>query len=143
VNPFQSLHNYEEFIYTLAQHFASVLSSTLVVARRGATIASVSGELLLHNGYRLSIRERLVFEEGVLRIVRYSYEVWHDQSQLYWYDPQPHPHIPELAATHPHHKHVPPNIKHNRILAPELSFTEPNLPFLIREVEGLIDVAVK
>jgi hypothetical protein len=78
VNPFQSLRNYEEFVYTLTQHFASIVSSTLVVARRGATIASVSGELLFRNGHRLSIRERLVFEDGSLRIVRYSYEVWHD-----------------------------------------------------------------
>ena len=41
-------------------------------------------------------------------------------------------------STHPHHKHIPPDIKHNRIPAPGLSFDEPNLPFLIREVEGLI-----
>jgi len=37
----------------------------------------------------------------------------------------------------PHHKHIPPDSKHNRIPAPGLSFTEANLPFLIREVEGL------
>ena len=39
--------------------------------------------------------------------------------------------------THPHHKHVPPNIKHHRIPASDLVFTEPNLPFLIREIERL------
>jgi hypothetical protein len=42
---------------------------------------------------------------------------------------------PTLAATHPHHKHVPPDIKHNRIPAPGLSFTLPNLPVLIDEIE--------
>ena len=35
----------------------------------------------------------------------------------------------------PHHKHIPPNIKHHRIPAPNLSFTCPNLPFLIEEIE--------
>jgi hypothetical protein len=58
--------------------------------------------------------------------------------RLYWYDPQPHPHIPELAATHPHHKHVPPDIKRDRVLAPGLSFIEPNLPFLIGEIEQIL-----
>jgi hypothetical protein len=37
--------------------------------------------------------------------------------------------------THPHHKHIPPNIKHHRIPAPDVSFTRPNLPFLIEEIE--------
>jgi len=35
----------------------------------------------------------------------------------------------------PHHKHVPPNIKRHRIPAPGISFTAPNLPFLIEEIE--------
>jgi hypothetical protein len=42
------------------------------------------------------------------------------------------------VATHPHHKHIPPNVRHHRIPAPELSFTEPNLPFLIQEIEQLL-----
>jgi len=40
-----------------------------------------------------------------------------------------------LAATHPHHKHIPPDIKHHRIPAPGLSFTRPNLPVLIAEIK--------
>jgi len=32
----------------------------------------------------------------------------------------------------------PPYIKHNRIPAPEMSFTQPNLPALIREIETII-----
>lgn len=40
-----------------------------------------------------------------------------------------------LAGTHPHHKHVAPDIKHHRVPASGLSFTQPNLPFLIREIE--------
>lgn len=47
------------------------------------------------------------------------------------YGPQPHLHIPEVASTHPHHKHVPPDIKHHRLPAPHLSFAQPDLPFLI------------
>jgi len=35
----------------------------------------------------------------------------------------------------PHHKHIPPDIKHHRIPAPHLSFVEPNRPFLIEEIE--------
>ena len=54
------------------------------------------------------------------------------------YDSQAHPNDPTLAATHPHHKHIPPDIKHNRVPAPELSFTEPNLPFLLAEIGQLL-----
>jgi hypothetical protein len=42
-----------------------------------------------------------------------------------------------LVLTNPHHKHVHPDIKHHRIPAPELSFTRPNLPFLIEEIKEL------
>lgn len=41
------------------------------------------------------------------------------------------------ASTDPHHKHVPPDIKHNRVPAPGLGFDAPNLPFLITEIESL------
>ena len=67
--------------------------------------------------------------------MRYGYEVWRNDEKLYWYDPQPHPNNPELASTHPHHKHIPPDIKNNRLPAPGLSFAKPNLPFLIQEIE--------
>jgi len=49
------------------------------------------------------------------------------------YDSQPHPDDPVLAVTNPHHKHVPPNIKHHRLPAPNLSLTSPNLPVVIDE----------
>jgi hypothetical protein len=32
-----------------------------------------------------------------------------------------------------------PNIKHHRIPAPEMSFTQPNLPTLILEIEAFIN----
>jgi len=56
---------------------------------------------------------------------------------LYWYDDFPHPNDPALASTHPHHKHIPPDIKHHRVPAPGLSFSAPNLPLLLREVDEL------
>jgi hypothetical protein len=52
-------------------------------------------------------------------------------------DDFPHPNDPTLASTFPHHKHVPPDIKRNRIPAPEISFTRPNLRVLVQEAEEL------
>ncbi|MCP4360502.1 MAG: hypothetical protein GY796_21040 [Chloroflexi bacterium] len=138
MNPFQSLPDYEAYIYTLQQQYSAIRSSTLTVYRHGARVALVKGEMHFRYGYRLVVHERLEFESGALRLVRYGYEIWQGQNKLYWYDPQPHPHIPELASTDPHHKHVSPDIKHNRIPAPDLSFTSPNLPFLIQEIEQLL-----
>lgn len=57
--------------------------------------------------------------------------------QMLTAETMPHPHIPELQSTHPHHKHIPPDIKHNRVPAPNISFVQPNLPGLIAEVENL------
>lgn len=48
-----------------------------------------------------------------------------------------HPNDPTLAATFPHHKHEPPDIKHNRSPAPSISFDSPNLPKLIAEIGEL------
>ena len=39
-------------------------------------------------------------------------------------------------CTHPHHKHVPPDIKQHRVPAPEISFTAPNLPHLLVQIEA-------
>lgn len=43
-----------------------------------------------------------------------------------------------LLSDHPllaSHGLAPPNIKHHRLPAPDLSFTRPNLPFLVEEIE--------
>jgi hypothetical protein len=138
VNPFQSLREYEEFVYTLRQRYRAIVVSTLVVVQHGATLATVAGELVFADGYKLVVRERLTAENEPLVIERYSYEGWRNSDLLYWYDSQAHPNTPSLASTHPHHKHVPPDIKHNRIPAPGLSFTQPNLPLLIQEIEQLL-----
>lgn len=134
MNPFQSLREYERFVYALAEDFPSIRRSTLTVVRSGRGMAELRGEVDFFAGIRLRIYELLTWDDGPLVIDAYSYDVFQGDSQLYWYDSQPHPHIPSLASTDPHHKHIPPDIKHNRIPAPGLSFTAPNLPYLIQEI---------
>lgn len=85
------------------------------------------------NGLRLRMREEMDFEAGL--IVSYGYEVYRGDERLYWYDDFPHPNDPTLAANFPHHKHVPPDIKHHRVPAPNMSFAQPNLPALLEEIE--------
>ncbi len=136
MNPLQSLREYEQFVYTLPQQYLVVQRSTLTVVRRGAAVAILTGDVEIGR-YRLVAREKLSFAAGAGRIMDYGYEVWRGQEKLYWYDSQEHPDDPTLASTHPHHKHIPPDIRHHRIPAPGLSFNQPNLPFLIQEIEQL------
>lgn len=131
MNPLQSLLEYEQFIYTLPRQYPVIRRSTLTVIRRGATVARLIGEVEIRL-YHLVVREKLSFIDDIGQITAYGYEVWQGKEKLYWYDSQEHPHDLTLAITHPHHKHVPPDIKHNRIPAPELTFTSPNLPYLIQ-----------
>ena len=131
-----SLAQYSQALYTLVSRTPPIHSHTLRIYARGAWVGVVEGDILFEQQIVLRVYERLDF--AIESILAYSYEVWQAQQQLYWYDPTPHPNNPSLAFNHPHHKHVPPDIKHNRIPAPGLSFDRPNLPFLIREVEGLI-----
>ena len=138
MNHFQSLRSYEDFIYNLPATYPVVVYSTLVAIRHSAKQATVVGEVVFTNAHRLAVNERLDFADDFVIIRHYGYEVWQGKVKLYWYDSQAHPNNPALAPTHPHHKHVPPNIKHNRIPAPGLSFTQPNLPFLIQEIEHLL-----
>lgn len=137
-NPLRTEADYELFLYTLAEQFDSIQRSTLVFVRRGASLGRVAGELYFTHAFRIVVRERILFHRLPVVIDWYGYEVWRGDEKLYWYDSQPHPDEPSLQSTHPHHKHVPPDIKHNRIPAPGMSFTEPNLPQLIAEVELLL-----
>lgn len=138
INPLRTPEDYELFIYTLAAQYSSVRRSTLTFVRLGASLARVSGELYFDRNLRLVVRERIVYNRLPAVIDGYGYEVWRGSEKLYWYDSQPHPTDAALASTHPHHKHILPDIKHNRIPAPGLSFTEPNLPRLIEEIEQLL-----
>lgn len=137
-NSLRTPEDYELFLYTLADQYSAVHRSTVTFVRRGASLARVAGEVFFANDLRLVIRERLVYDRLPMVIDSYGYEVWKGEKKLYWYDSQPHPGEPLLQSTHPHHKHVPPDLKHNRLPAPQMSFTQPNLSALIQEVDKLI-----
>lgn len=146
---------YEQLVYTLPSRYACVRLSTLVLAPPGLDTARLTGLVALGEDVVLCVYELLDFQQGVIEA--YRYEVtrcqppfterplppaseycaihYRGKEKLYWYDSWPHPYDPSLASTHPHHKHVHPGIKHNRIPAPGLSFDQPNLPFLIEEIE--------
>lgn len=137
-NPLRSDTDYELFIYLIVESFPLIERSTLTFVRQGATLARVAGELYFADNYRVVVRERIVYDRLPAEIDWYGYEVWRGSEKLYWYDSQPHPNEPKLQSTHPHHKHVPPDIKHNRVPAPKMSFVKPNLPAIVAEVEALI-----
>ncbi|OIO97567.1 MAG: hypothetical protein AUK03_02320 [Anaerolineae bacterium CG2_30_64_16] len=154
-NPFASPEAYQDFVYALQERYAGILRSTLVYVSTGALFGRVEGMLVFASDVILCVQEYLNFELGIIE--GYGYEVSRSQlasgssalptaseyckasyphkDKFYWYDPFPHPNDRTLVSTHPHHKHIPPDIKHHRIPAPEMSFTRPNLPFLIEEVE--------
>ena len=133
-----TLLDYELFIYALQDEYPIIQMSTLSAIRQASDVATVEGDLFFPGNLCLHVLEVVRFDLTPPRLSRYGYEIWRGSEKLYWYDSQPHPNDPSLAATHPHHKHVSPNIKHHRVPAPELSFTEPNLPFLIQEIEQLL-----
>ncbi len=137
-NPLRTPDDYELYIYRIKDDFPSIQHSTLTFVRRGASLARVAGELHFARKIRLIIRERIVFDRLPGVIDWYGYEVWHGDKKLYWYDSQPHPNEPSLQSTHPHHKHIHPDIKTNRIPAFEMSFNQPNLPILISEIKSLL-----
>ena len=68
------------------------------------------------------------------RIRTYSYEVYQGNEQICWYDSWEHPEIPALAATFPHHKHIQPNLRDNRVSAPGISFASPNLDVVLEDM---------
>jgi hypothetical protein len=158
-DPLSSPEAYQAFIYSLTERFSGIRRSTLVYIPSGELFGRAEGMLFFGQDVILCVQEYLNFELGVIE--GYGYEVsrahavpdiadyapaaeycqasYPGKDKLYWYDSFPHPDDSSLAITDPHHKHVPPDIKHHRIPAPELSFTRPNLPFLIREVGQLLD----
>lgn len=134
-NPLQSLHAYSRFVTeTLSR--STIIRSTIAVWSESPYTGVAEGEAHFAQGFRLRMREELDFDAKL--ITAYGYEVYRGEERLYWYDDFPHPNDPTLASTHPHHKHIPPDIKHNRIPAPGLSFVQPNLPFIIAEIEAQV-----
>lgn len=150
-----SRREYEHLIYTLPARYSSIQFSTLVLIPPGMNLATVSGLVGFAGDIILCVYEILDFAQGTILTYRYEVSRRHrvlpdislpdateycrigypHKDVFYWYDSWPHPNDPTLASSHPHHKHIPPNIKHHRVPAPDLSFTRPNLPFLIEEIE--------
>lgn len=128
---FPSRRNYERFLYLLVDQNSEIQSSTLCLYTNSATTAFIRGSVWFRNGLELRVFEYLDLSDG--QLLDYSYTVFRDDDRIRWYDPQPHPEDAELAATFPHHRHEPPDIKHNRKPAPGISFFEPNLPTLIAD----------
>jgi hypothetical protein len=128
-----SLHTYSKFVYSIENRYPYVLRSTLVLATIGRTLAKLEGLVFFEGDIVLDVWELIDLETA--RIRKYSYEFYQAGEKVRWYDPFEHPDIPELASTHPHHMHVAPDIKHNRVPAPGISFEEPNLPHLLRIIE--------
>jgi hypothetical protein len=134
-NPLRSLALYSHYVAKLLDR-PTVERSTVVVWSASPYTGIAEGDVFFVQSIRLRLREELDFAAGL--ITSYGYEVYQAESRLYWYDDFPHPHDPTLAVTFPHHKHVPPDIKHHRVPAPDIQFTHPNLPLLIREIEALM-----
>lgn len=146
---------YEQLVYTLPARYPSIRLSTLVLVPPGLDTARLTGLVALGDDLVLCVYELLNFQQGVVEAYRYEVSRcrppfiesplpqaaeycragYAGKEKLYWYDSWPHPNDPTLAVTFPHHKHIPPDIKHHRVPAPGLSFTHPNLPLLIAEIE--------
>jgi len=127
-NPLASLAAYSQFLAQSLEQ-PSVRHSTVSVWSDSPYTGIAEGEVLGPGNVRLRLREECDFEAG--RITSYGYEFYRREERLFWYDDFPHPDDPSLASTFPHHKHQPPDIRHHRVPAPELSFSTPNLPFLL------------
>lgn len=129
----RSMLTYSEFIYSLPERYPAIRRSTLILYTVGARHGKLTGKLEFEGDVVLTASEIVNFDDGCIET--YAYSVRRGENLLYWYDSQAHPGDLTLASTHPHHKHVPPNIKRHRIPAPALRFNQPNLPFLIEEVQ--------
>ena len=133
-NPLHSLSEYARFLADALDR-ADIERSTVMVWSDSPFTGTAEGEVVFANGKRLRLREELDFDAE--RITAYGYEVYQGDERLFWYDDFPHPNDPTLASTHPHHKHVPPDIKRNRIPAPNIVYERPNLPALLQEIDAL------
>ena len=132
VSPLKSHADYSRYLAKLLDR-PTVKHSNLIAWSDSPYTGMAEGEVLFSNGMRLRVREELDFDAAL--ITSYGYEVYQGQEKLYWYDDFPHPNDPILAKTFPHHKHIPPDIKRNRIPAPEMSFDHPNIQILIQQIE--------
>jgi len=119
-NPLKSLKGYSQFVSTTLDK-PHIKSSTVVVWS-DSPFGGTAPQLNTLKGTRFNGAGR----------ARFFLE------RLFWYDDFPHPHDETLADSFPHHKHIPPDIKRHRIPAPLLSFSRPNLPVILKEIEDLM-----
>lgn len=133
-NPLKSLAAYSRLVAQLLDR-PDVERSTVTIWSASPYTAVAEGEVFFAHGLRLRLREELDLDAGL--ITSYGYAVYRHDGRLYWYDDFPHPNDQTLAATFPHHKRSPPDIKRHRVPAPEISFNRPNLPGLIQEILNL------
>lgn len=130
--PFPSRADYETLLYNLLQQYTDhILTSTVHLYSTSALTARVTGSIQFASGLELRVAEFVDFLSDQIR--DYSYTVYLGAEKVRWYDPQPHPDNPALAATFPHHYHTAPDIKHHRLPAPGITFDAPNLPVLIND----------
>lgn len=134
-NSLQTLVGYSRHLADVFDR-PEVQHSTVAVWSDSPYTGTAEGEVLFRNGVPLRMREELDFAAGM--ITSYGYEIYRGQERLYWYDDFPHPHDPSLASTFPHHKHIPPDIKRHRIPAPNISYTQTNLPTIVNEILEIV-----
>lgn len=132
--PLASLAHYSRFVAELLNR-PTITRSTVIVWSDSPFTGIAEGEVLFSNGIRLRMREELDFDAAL--IAAYGYEAHRGAERLFWYDDFPHPADASLASTYPHHKHVPPDIRHHRVPAPSMSFNRPNLSGIVLEIEAL------
>ncbi len=130
--PLDDITSYSAFVYALAERHPFVMGSTLVLAPIGATLAKLEGRIECQHGIHLEIWELIDF--AARRIRTYSCEVYRGDEKICWHDCWEHPEIPALAATFPHHKHIQPNLRDNRVPAPRISFESPNLDVVLEGI---------
>lgn len=131
--PLDDIASYSAFVYALTERHPFATGSTLTLAPIGATLAKLEGRVECQAGIHLEVWELIDF--SARRIRSYSYEVYRGAEKLCWYDPWEHPEIPALASTFPHHKHLPPNLRDNRLPASGISFESPNLDLVVEDVQ--------
>lgn len=123
--------DYEHFLYTIEQTHAEISSSSVHFYTISRKAGQVRGGIRFRNGLELRVFELIDLADG--EILDYSYIVFYQGERVRWYDPQPHPENPALAGNFPHHRHEPPDIKHNRRPAPGISFATTNLNTLLQD----------
>lgn len=130
--PLEDIASYSAFIYALRERHSFVTESKLTLAPIGATLAKLEGRIECQGGIHVEVWELVDF--AMHRIRNYSYEVYRGGEKVCWYDAWEHPEIPALASTFPHHKHLPPDLRNNRVPAAGIRFDSPNLDVVLEDV---------